>query len=155
MAGPVRQPIDVQKLENYIRDHVPEIATPLDVKQVRPDPSTNYAYTFLTICWVNCIVRLRSIKPYILTHISPNPSYGRTSEALRPTEETTRQASLQNSTPSRARTPHPPCTTRYRRPRSTGVRPLRRRGRYRDGVLHYGIPRRTRFYRSRDAGRYS
>lgn len=35
MAGPVRQPIDVQKLENYIRDHAPEIATPLDVKQVR------------------------------------------------------------------------------------------------------------------------
>lgn len=35
MAGPVRQPIDIQNLNKYIQDHVPEIATPLDVKQVR------------------------------------------------------------------------------------------------------------------------
>ncbi|KAL4792560.1 kinase-like domain-containing protein [Aspergillus venezuelensis] len=33
MAGPVRQPIDAPALERYVRDHVPEITTPLDVKQ--------------------------------------------------------------------------------------------------------------------------
>ncbi|KAH8205687.1 hypothetical protein TruAng_000181 [Truncatella angustata] len=33
MAGPVRQPIDVQALEEYIRQNVPEIRTPLEVKQ--------------------------------------------------------------------------------------------------------------------------
>ncbi|BCS27266.1 phosphotransferase family protein [Aspergillus puulaauensis] len=33
MAGPVRQPIDTKNLDKYIREHVPEIATPLDVKQ--------------------------------------------------------------------------------------------------------------------------
>ncbi|KAI1344582.1 phosphotransferase enzyme family protein [Xylariaceae sp. FL0016] len=33
MAGRVRQPIDVKKLERYLREHVAEIETPLDVKQ--------------------------------------------------------------------------------------------------------------------------
>ncbi|SMY24961.1 unnamed protein product [Zymoseptoria tritici ST99CH_1A5] len=33
MAGPIRQPIDLDKLAKYIDEHVPEIKTPLDVKQ--------------------------------------------------------------------------------------------------------------------------
>ncbi|KAI9778612.1 MAG: hypothetical protein M1839_008005 [Geoglossum umbratile] len=33
MAGAVRQPINVARLEAYIRDNVPEISTPIDVKQ--------------------------------------------------------------------------------------------------------------------------
>ncbi|GAP85156.2 putative aminoglycoside phosphotransferase [Rosellinia necatrix] len=33
MAGRVRQPIDVQALEQYLGQHVPEIKAPLDVKQ--------------------------------------------------------------------------------------------------------------------------
>jgi len=33
MAGPIRQPIDLQNLERYIQQNVPEIKTPLDVKQ--------------------------------------------------------------------------------------------------------------------------
>ncbi|KAF7871721.1 hypothetical protein EAF04_003828 [Stromatinia cepivora] len=33
MAGPVRQPIDLQALERYIEKHVPEIKTPIDIKQ--------------------------------------------------------------------------------------------------------------------------
>lgn len=33
MAGRVRQPIDVNSLESYIKNNVPDIATPLDVKQ--------------------------------------------------------------------------------------------------------------------------
>ncbi|KAK6604447.1 phosphotransferase enzyme family protein [Botrytis cinerea] len=33
MAGPVRQPIDLQALEKYIEKHVPEIKTPIDIKQ--------------------------------------------------------------------------------------------------------------------------
>lgn len=33
MAGKVRHPIDIQKLENYIRQHVPEIEVPFEVKQ--------------------------------------------------------------------------------------------------------------------------
>jgi hypothetical protein len=35
MAGPIRQPIDLEKLQSYIEKNVPEIKTPLDVKQVR------------------------------------------------------------------------------------------------------------------------
>lgn len=35
MAGNVRQPIDVASLERYIAANVPEIAVPVDVKQVR------------------------------------------------------------------------------------------------------------------------
>ena len=34
MAGVVRQPIDVQSLERFIAQHVPEIKTPIDIKQV-------------------------------------------------------------------------------------------------------------------------
>jgi hypothetical protein len=34
MAGVVRQPIDVQSLERFISQNVPEIKTPIDVKQV-------------------------------------------------------------------------------------------------------------------------
>ncbi|KAL4910576.1 hypothetical protein BDW74DRAFT_352 [Aspergillus multicolor] len=33
MAGPIRQPIDILALENYIRNNVPQILTPLDVQQ--------------------------------------------------------------------------------------------------------------------------
>lgn len=34
MAGPIRQPIDLDKLAKYIDQNAPEIKTPLDVKQV-------------------------------------------------------------------------------------------------------------------------
>jgi len=34
MAGPIRQPIDLKSLESYIDKNVPEIKTPLEVKQV-------------------------------------------------------------------------------------------------------------------------
>lgn len=34
MAGTVRQPIDIPSLETFINTNVPEIKTPLDVKQV-------------------------------------------------------------------------------------------------------------------------
>lgn len=34
MAGPVRQPIDLPSLERYIDSHVPQIKTPLQLKQV-------------------------------------------------------------------------------------------------------------------------
>jgi hypothetical protein len=33
MAGPVRQPIDLASLERYIDNNVPEIKTPLELKQ--------------------------------------------------------------------------------------------------------------------------
>ncbi|KAK3671237.1 hypothetical protein LTR78_008872 [Recurvomyces mirabilis] len=33
MAGPIRQPIDIPSLERYIDKNVPEIKTPLDIKQ--------------------------------------------------------------------------------------------------------------------------
>lgn len=35
MAGPIRQPIDIKALEKYIEQTVPEIKTPLEVKQVQ------------------------------------------------------------------------------------------------------------------------
>jgi hypothetical protein len=34
MAGPIRQPVDIKSLESYLERQVPEIKTPLDVKQV-------------------------------------------------------------------------------------------------------------------------
>jgi len=42
MAGPIRQPINVKNLEKYINENVPEIQTPLEIKQV-----------FTTACHVN------------------------------------------------------------------------------------------------------
>lgn len=34
MAGPIRQPIDIEALSKYIDKTVPEIELPIDVKQV-------------------------------------------------------------------------------------------------------------------------
>lgn len=34
MAGRVRQPIDEKALEKYLRDNVPEVKTPVELKQV-------------------------------------------------------------------------------------------------------------------------
>lgn len=34
MAGAIRQSIDIDALERYIESHVPDIKTPIDVKQV-------------------------------------------------------------------------------------------------------------------------
>lgn len=33
MAGRIRQPINIQSFEEYLKTNVPEIKTPLDVKQ--------------------------------------------------------------------------------------------------------------------------
>jgi aminoglycoside phosphotransferase (APT) family kinase protein len=41
MAGVVRQPIDLRSLEKYIAANVPEIKTPIDIKQVSPAPLTS------------------------------------------------------------------------------------------------------------------
>jgi hypothetical protein len=43
MAGEVRQPIDIPALERYIDQNVPELKTPLDVKQVSLDPGNQCA----------------------------------------------------------------------------------------------------------------
>lgn len=40
MAGEVRQPIDIPSLERYLNQNVPEIQTPLDLKQVSLAPTT-------------------------------------------------------------------------------------------------------------------
>ena len=34
MAGPIRQQINLENLEKYVKENVPEIKVPLDVKQV-------------------------------------------------------------------------------------------------------------------------
>jgi len=41
MAGRIRQPIDIKSLEGYLNNHVPEIKTPLDVKQVSSCENTD------------------------------------------------------------------------------------------------------------------
>ena len=40
MAGPVRQPIDLDSLSRYIDKNVPDIKTPLELKQVGPVQQT-------------------------------------------------------------------------------------------------------------------
>lgn len=42
MAGAIRQPIDIGALERYIDANVPEIKTPLDVKQVLQQVPEHY-----------------------------------------------------------------------------------------------------------------
>ena len=43
MAGEVRQPIDIKALEKYIDQNVPQIKTPVDLKQVRQLLSCRFA----------------------------------------------------------------------------------------------------------------
>lgn len=47
MAGIVRQPIDIQSLERYIKQNVPEIKTPIDLKQVRPNSASTFCYIYV------------------------------------------------------------------------------------------------------------
>jgi len=35
MAGPIRQPIDLDSFTKYVQENVPEIVPPINVKQVR------------------------------------------------------------------------------------------------------------------------
>lgn len=68
MAGDVRQPIDIPSLERYLNQNVPEIKTPLEVKQASLDREQ----------WVNsnrCIqtncgytVQFWPVKPYLPAH---------------------------------------------------------------------------------------
>jgi hypothetical protein len=48
MAGAVRQPIDVQSLERYISQNVPEIKVPIELKQV-PAPPRQPVYHVLVV----------------------------------------------------------------------------------------------------------
>jgi aminoglycoside phosphotransferase (APT) family kinase protein len=49
MAGQVRQPIDLKSLERWIDKNVPEIKTPLELKQVRLHPLPSLSELALTL----------------------------------------------------------------------------------------------------------
>ena len=89
MAGQVRQPIDIKALEKYLDENVPEIKTPIDLKQVRKSVLSG------TVC-SHIIVWLWSIESHISDHICKWPT-------IRDEEEATRQASLKDCTSSRSR----------------------------------------------------
>ena len=38
MAGPIRQPIDLDSLSHYLEQNIPEIKLPISIKQVNPLP---------------------------------------------------------------------------------------------------------------------
>lgn len=56
MSGPMRQPIDVASLENYIYERLPRIQRPIQVNQVRSQiPSRlHYPYSQFTV-WIRPI----------------------------------------------------------------------------------------------------
>lgn len=91
MAGPVRQPIDLKALEKYIDKNVPEIKTPLDLKQVRTASGSPYNPVTDSL-----VVRVWPVKPYLPNHFSRW-------QAICAAKETAGQASLQNGTPGRPR----------------------------------------------------
>lgn len=71
MAGAVRQPIDIPSLERYLNQNVPDIKTPVEVKQV-----SHILRTYI-ICThkreerrliKRPTVQFRAIKPYLPTH---------------------------------------------------------------------------------------
>ena len=67
MAGRIRQPIDIKSLETYLNANVPEIKTPLDVKQVCVPPSiaSNHYFTNQSIT-----VRLWTKQPDLSAEIT-------------------------------------------------------------------------------------
>ena len=65
MAGAIRQPIDISALQRYIEQNVPQIKTPLEVKQVRRGASPLRA-SLLTMR----TVRLWSIESYVPPHLT-------------------------------------------------------------------------------------
>lgn len=66
MAGAVRQPIDIQSLERFISQNVPEIKVPIDVKQVIINPSS--FCTAVSISNPLTTVWLWTIEPDVSAH---------------------------------------------------------------------------------------
>jgi hypothetical protein len=65
MAGPVRQPIDLASLERYIEGNVPQIKTPLSLKQVSYAMTSKQSRRHIL---TRLQVRLWSIESYIPDH---------------------------------------------------------------------------------------
>lgn len=79
MAGPVRQPIDLKALERYVDQNVPEIKTPLELKQVRDTQRTASCSFKLTLDSLDLVNRILHIKS--LPQTEPNMSSGRSHPA--------------------------------------------------------------------------
>lgn len=103
MAGKVRQPIDLKALEKYIDQNVPEIKTPLDLKQVLFDSEMGTDEQLISMI----IVRLRPIE----SHLSIN-SCGW--HQICHAQETTRQTPLEYCSPSRSRISNNTCLGGHR-----------------------------------------
>jgi hypothetical protein len=90
MAGAVRQPIDLASLEAYIKQHVPEVKVPFDIKQVRSnaiETTQRARLTFESSVW------LRPIQSNV-------PAHGQSWHEIRAAQEATRSTRLQDSAQS-------------------------------------------------------
>lgn len=92
MAGRVRQPIDEKKLEKYLQDNVPEVKTPVELKQVGQTPrlrlgALSKRFTIADMCAY--IVWLRPVQSHI-------PAHSRRWQALCHAQEASGQAPLQD-----------------------------------------------------------
>lgn len=116
MAGAVRQPIDVPSLERYLNLNVPDIKTPLDVKQVYR--MALFDLIRLVTHNLHATVWLWSIQPYLSTH-------HRRRQQICPAQEAPGQATLQDRAQSRARVQDHPCPRKHRRARPQSLLSLR------------------------------
>ena len=115
MAGRIRQPINLENLEKYIKQYVPEIAVPLDVKQVSTLQSKH-----TTISIDVEVVRLWTIKPNILVDSVRRQQICHAKEAAR-------EAGIEDGASSRSRVSDNTRHARYRCPGAESNVPLRRR----------------------------
>ncbi len=131
MAGEIRQPIDLAALEKYIEKNVPEIRTPLEVKQVNIHSSFDQKGRSIDLL-LSYIVWLRTIKSNIPARLTKWPE-------IRHEEEASWGAPLQDSPPGRARIPHTPCAGEDRSTCAKGVLPMRGCQSARDTFLYHGV----------------
>jgi dissimilatory sulfite reductase (desulfoviridin) alpha/beta subunit len=97
MAGRIRQPVDEAALEKFISENVPDIKTPIDLKQV-------------SSCSFLCTALHPDIKIVWFWSIQSNISNHRFRwPAIRDAQEATWEAPLQDRSQSRARVPHHAC----------------------------------------------
>ena len=89
MAGPVRQPIDVAALERYIDQNVPDIKTPIDVKQVIPRIGLRSIGARANNLFPAIVVWLRTEQSHI-------PADGLNGEGICHAKETSRSIALEN-----------------------------------------------------------
>lgn len=150
MAGPVRQPIDVVALENYIGQYDLGISPPLNLKQVTSLPPKLFHTS------IPEGTQKLNLLPHLVVWIWPVqsdiPNHRCKIATICASKEATGRDHVQNGAPGGARISHLTCTGEYRSASAQSLYFMRRSDGNRYRVLHHGVLGRPIYHRSLHTG---